>query len=161
MITLWDQLPIAERIGRSQSPPRVAARQLSCSRQLLLPATAEAAKLARRATREALLSWGIAHLQETAVLLVSELVTNAVQHTRMGSPTITLRLEMAQSTLRIEVSDADPRWPRPRRPAGLDESGFGFVLVEALAREWGRRYTAAGKAVWAELDTSPGAELET
>jgi serine/threonine-protein kinase RsbW len=117
-----------------------------------LPAAAQAARLARRATCAALLSWGIAHLQEAAVLLVSELVTNAVQHTRTGSPTIVLRLEAGQTTLRIEVEDADPRWPQPRLPVGLDESGFGFVLVEALARKWGVRETAAGKAVWAELD---------
>lgn len=64
-----------------------------------------------------------------------------------------LELEAARSTLRIEVEDADPRWPQPRRLAGLDESGFGFVLVEALARQWGLRDTAAGKAIWVELDT--------
>jgi hypothetical protein len=40
-------------------------------------------------------------------------------------------------------------------PAGLDESGFGFVLVEALAGKWGIRETATGKAVWAELDAGP------
>lgn len=91
-------------------------------------------------------------MQETAVLLVSELVTNAVLHARTCSPTIMLRLEVALTKLRIEVTDADPRWPQPRRPIGLDESGFGFVLVEALAREWGLRVTTAGKAVWAELD---------
>lgn len=78
----------------------------------------------------------------------------------MGSSTIMLRLAVTPATLRIEVIDADPRWPRPRQPAGLDESGFGFVLVAALARSWGLRDTAAGKAVWAELDPRLGPELE-
>jgi hypothetical protein len=55
--------------------------------------------------------------------------------------------------LLIEVHDADPRPPRPRRPAGLDDSGFGFVLMDAMAGEWGVHETATGKAVWAELDT--------
>jgi hypothetical protein len=81
-----------------------------------------------------------------------------VLQARAGGTAITLRLEVAQPTLRIEVTDADPRWPRPRRPAGLDESGFGFVLVQALVRDWGLRDTAAGKVVWAELDTRLGAE---
>jgi hypothetical protein len=88
-------------------------------------------------------------------------VTNAVLHTRTGSRTMVLRLAAAQTALRIEVEDADPRWPQPRRPAGLDESGFGFVLIEALARKWGLRDTAAGKAIWAELDTRPGGEAIT
>jgi len=98
-------------------------------------------------------SWGITHLQETAVLLASELVTNAVNHARACTRTMVLRLEVAQSTLRIEVEDADPRWPEPRRPVGLDETGFGFVLIKALAGNWGVRDTAAGKAIWAELAT--------
>jgi serine/threonine-protein kinase RsbW len=133
---------------------------VTCSRQLSLPRGGRAARLARRATCEALLSWGIAHLQETAVLLVSELVTNAVLHTRTESRTMVLRLEAAQTVLRIEVEDADPRLPQPRRPARLDESGFGFVLIEALARKWGLRDTAAGKAIWAELDTGADCEAE-
>lgn len=160
MIPLLDQVLMCERIGASERPPQAAGAKITCPRRLLLPASAQAARLARRATCAALRSWGIAHLTETAVLLVSELVTNAVLHTRTGSSTIILRLEAAQNTLRIEVIDADPRWPRPRQPAGLDESGFGFVLVAALARSWGLRDTAAGKAVWAELDTRPGSELE-
>jgi serine/threonine-protein kinase RsbW len=137
---------VAERNGGSES----------ASRRLSLPAAAEAAGLARRATREAVLSQGIAHLQETAVLLVSELVTNAVSHLRTGTRPMVLRLEAAQSTPWIEVEDADPRWPQPRRPVGLHETGFGFVLTRALARKWGARDTAAGKAIWAELATSPG-----
>lgn len=141
--------------------PRAAGGEATCSRRLLLPVAAEAAELARRAACEALVSWGIAYLQETAVLLVSELVTNVIQHTRTGSPMMVLRLEATQTTLRIQVEDGDPRLPQLRRPAGLDESGFGLVVVEGLARRWGLRSTAAGKAVWAELDTQPDGEAIT
>ena len=155
MIPALDQAPMEEWNGRRQSPPRAGGQEVTCSRQLPLPATAEAARLARRATGEALLSWGIAHLQEIAGLLVSELVTNAVQHTRRGSRTMVLRLEAGQCTLRIEVEDGDPRRPQPRRPAGLEENGFGFVLIKALSRKWGLRDTATGKAIWAELEIGP------
>jgi serine/threonine-protein kinase RsbW len=123
------------------------------ARRVTLPAVAEAAWLARRVTREALTSWGMAHLEEMAVLLVSELVTNAVRHACTSGSLLMLRLEAGGTWLRIEVHDADPRWPQPAIPTELDESGFGFVLVDALAGKWGVRDTPMGKAVWAELDT--------
>jgi len=124
--------------------------------EVALPATGHAPGLARQATREVLTSWHVAHLEETAVLFVSELVTNAVRHACTGGSTLVLRLEAEGTTLRIEVHDTDPRWPQPGTPAGLDESGFGFVIVDALANNWGVSETAQGKAVWAELDTRPG-----
>jgi len=123
----------------------------------MLAATAQAPGLARQATHEALAAWQVAHLEETALLLVSELVTNAVRHARTGGTAVVLRLEAAGSWLRIEVHDADPRMPQPRTPDRLDESGFGFVLLDALADRWGVREATIGKAVWAELDTRPGA----
>ena len=123
-----------------------------CARQMTLPAAAPAARLARQVACQVLASWQVAHLQEVAVLLVSELVSNVVRHART-TPEIILRLEVKGTWLRIEVEDGDLRWPRPRTPAGLDGSGFGLVLVGTLADKWGVRQTPQGKAVWAELDT--------
>jgi anti-sigma regulatory factor (Ser/Thr protein kinase) len=117
---------------------------------LTLPAADRAARVARQVTRETLTAWRVPHLEETAVLLVSELVTNAVRHARTGGLAIALRLEAAW--LRIEVHDADPHEPRQRAPGALDESGFGLLLIEALAGKWGVQQTITGKAVWAELD---------
>lgn len=123
---------------------------------MTLPTADRAVRQAREAARDALAAWQLAHLEETAVLLVSELVTNAVLHAR-GTYAIALELETAGTWLRIEVQDADPRWPQPRTPDRFDESGFGFMLVDALAARWGVRETETGKVVWAELDTrDPG-----
>jgi anti-sigma regulatory factor (Ser/Thr protein kinase) len=117
----------------------------------MLPAAAQAAGQARQRTREALTSWELGQMEEPAVLLVSELVGNAVRHARPGASGLQLRLAATRRCLRIEVTDADPRPPQPRAPAGMDESGFGFVLVDALATNWGVDHAAVGKTVWIEL----------
>src|SRR6266704_2580490 len=132
---------------------REVTRQLT----LTLPATGRAAGLARRWTRAALSAWQVAHLEETAVLLVSELVGNVLRHARTEALAMALCLESG-GVLLIEVHDADTCEPRVRTPGVLDESGFGFVLIEALAGKWGVRQTATGKAVWVELDTGQADE---
>ena len=119
---------------------------------MALPVHRLAARLARRATQDTLASWGLDHLEETAVLLVSELVGNAVRYACTGL-VLELGLEAYGTCLRVKVFDANPNPPSPRAPAALDESGFGFVLIEALADKWGVRETATGKCVWVELDT--------
>jgi anti-sigma regulatory factor (Ser/Thr protein kinase) len=128
--------------------------------QVTLPNGEGAVRLARQVTRDVLARWRLAHMEDTAVLLVSELVTNAVRHAR-DTYAIALDLEFGESGLRIEVQDADPCWPHRRTPGRLDESGFGLVLVNALADMWGVRDTATGKAVWAELDARHPGEPET
>jgi anti-sigma regulatory factor (Ser/Thr protein kinase) len=124
------------------------------SRQLrmTLPAVSHSVRLSRHATRAALTAWQLAHVDEAATVLVSELVTNAVRHAK-GIDVVTVNLDAGRTWLRIEVQDTDRHWPQPRIPGRLDESGFGFVLVDALASNWGVRETEAGKAVWAKLDT--------
>ncbi len=83
---------------------------------------------------------------------MSELVTNAVRHTQANTPVMALRLEVEGGWLRIGVHDRNLGEPEPRTPADDDESGFGLVLVDALADKWGVRPSATGKAVWAEFN---------
>jgi serine/threonine-protein kinase RsbW len=150
---------IAACVGESTGPHTWPwAGKSSRTRQLTLTATARAVGLARQATHEALASWQMANIEETAVLLVSELVTNTVRHADTSVSVVELRLEAAGPWLRIEVHDADPRWPEPRTPDRLDGSGFGFVLIEALADKWGVREATIGKAVWVELDARQAGE---
>ncbi len=136
------------RTGGTQAIPRTL--------HVMLPATADSVRLAREATRVVLAAWRLAHVEESAVLIVSELTTNAIRHAR-GADVLELDLLAARTWLRIEVQDTDRHWPQPRVPDGFDESGFGFVLVGALAGKWGVREIETGKAVWAELDIRPGA----
>jgi anti-sigma regulatory factor (Ser/Thr protein kinase) len=136
-----------------------AAQQYDC-REVTLPAASPAAGLARQATRAAVTAWQLGHLADEAVLLVSELVTNAFQHTGPDASPTVLRLAYGGGWLRIEVHDTCPHRPRPRTPDWPDESGFGLMLVDALAAAWGVRQTTQGKAVWAELDARPGGAAE-
>jgi two-component sensor histidine kinase len=118
---------------------------------MTLPAEDHSVRLARHAAHVVLSAWRLAHMEEAAVLIVSELVTNAVRHAK-GTDVVEVDLHATRTCLRIEIQDFDRNWPQPRIPDGFEESGFGFILVNALAGAWGVRETEAGKAVWAELD---------
>ncbi|WP_037669957.1 ATP-binding protein [Streptomyces griseus] len=95
-------------------------------------------------------------LAETLVLLVSELVTNAVVHT--GRPAV-LRLSLPGSaaadesaTVRLEVADGSGRAPVPRCADDDATGGRGLALVDGLADRWGWVREGAGKRIWCELD---------
>jgi anti-sigma regulatory factor (Ser/Thr protein kinase) len=143
--------PDGSTTGRAR-PGGTCARRRAW--RMTLPPARQAAGEARQAARKTLEAWGIGYLEEPATLLVSELVSNAVQHASVSTLPLELRLETSGHWLRIEVLDADPRPPQPRTPGELDESGRGFVLVEAIADKWGVSPAVNGKTVWAELDTS-------
>ena len=119
--------------------------------QLTLPASGQPVWLARQVTRGVLTAWGLAHVEETAVLLVSELVTNAVRDAT-STDAITLELEVGHTWLRIEAYRCRPGLVVPRTTGEFDESGFEFALVDSLADRWGVRETVTGKTAWAELD---------
>ncbi|MFE6053673.1 ATP-binding protein [Kitasatospora sp. NPDC056446] len=121
---------------------------------------------ARRWVRSRLLNHGVdpdAPMAETVVLVVSELVTNAVVHT--GCPAVLrLCLPVAEGpqeeagpagSLRVEVADASRSAPAPRH-AGADEdatNGRGLELVELLCERWGWYPDGSGKRVWCEIGT--------
>ncbi|KUM91926.1 hypothetical protein AQI88_34635 [Streptomyces cellostaticus] len=123
---------------------------------------------ARRWARSRLAGLGIGAdepLAETLILLVSELVTNAVVHT--GRPAL-LRLslpgaakeevaeaeaEAAESaTVRLEVADSSSRAPVPRCAGSDATGGRGLALVDCLADRWGWSPEGSGKSIWCELD---------
>jgi anti-sigma regulatory factor (Ser/Thr protein kinase) len=112
---------------------------------------------ARRWARSRLAGSGIQAdepLAETLILLVSELVTNAVVHT--GRPAV-LRLALPhvvteEATVRLEVADHSGRAPVPRCAGDDATGGRGLALVDGLADRWGWSVEATGKRIWCELD---------
>ncbi|NEC84929.1 ATP-binding protein [Streptomyces sp. SID12501] len=109
---------------------------------------------ARAALRHQLAIWHIddAELTDSAVLLLSELTTNAVNAPTTPGREIGVRFELTGAALRLEVSDASDGQPSLRHATGEDESGRGLALVDALADAWGSEpRDTVGKVVWALL----------
>ncbi|MFF9639989.1 SpoIIE family protein phosphatase [Kitasatospora aureofaciens] len=116
----------------------------------------------RAELRDALRRWGVAEFIDTAELLSSELVTNAIRHTdRDAMFTARLYRESAsdggRARLRVEVEDESDLWPTRRTPGEQASSGRGLMLVEALADAWGVEPRGSGKRMWFELSGASGA----
>ncbi|MCM2577633.1 ATP-binding protein [Streptomyces meridianus] len=91
---------------------------------------------------------------EIAVLLLSELATNAVRHADgPDARELSIRLTAGEKRLRVEVSDASERPLRPAQASACDETGRGLSIVAALADDWGThpRACGIGKIVWFEI----------
>jgi anti-sigma regulatory factor (Ser/Thr protein kinase) len=110
--------------------------------------SSQEAAAARHYTRSTIAGWGLD--SEDAVLVVSELASNALRYTSGG---FELLLERRDHTLLIEVTDWDPTAPTLKHPDTTETNGRGLLLVDQLARSWGSNSsTPASKTVWAELD---------
>ncbi|MGW7364344.1 SpoIIE family protein phosphatase [Streptomyces sp. NPDC054841] len=113
-----------------------------------LAATPASVSQARAFVGKSLISWDCAQLVDDARLLVSEVVTNAIQH---GQGPVRLRMRRNSTELTVEVSDHSHHPPQPRLAAADDESGRGLILVDTLASSWGVRPTDDGKTTWFSL----------
>jgi anti-sigma regulatory factor (Ser/Thr protein kinase) len=85
---------------------------------------------------------------EDALLVLSELVTNAMVHARTGC---TIEVQHHDDVLRVEVRGPSPAPPTPGSARPNDLGGRGLRLVAAIAETWGWEPTAGGKRVWAQL----------
>jgi len=116
-------------------------------------ANERAVREARRFVASTLARWQLPErVRDDIVLLVSELVTNAVVH---GRPPIQLRLRRTPAHVVVEVHDGATFLPRKLRPTPDDEHGRGLQLVALLAERWGTRATNDGKSVWCVVSTGP------
>jgi anti-sigma regulatory factor (Ser/Thr protein kinase) len=146
--------PLPARTG-----PGPATRQTS----LTLGPVATAPGTARATLNTALILWGLAHLSDTAQLITSELVTNAITASTSKAPPgteprpVTLRITARDGELCIRVWDPDPT-PPPRdqpSPDPLTENGRGLIIVNALSHRWGWHPAAnGGKYTWVTLPLS-------
>lgn len=132
------------------TPPRSVERR---ARRVRLTMGPTAAAEARRQVQASIRAWNVpvdsdTALLDTALLLTSELVTNAIKHTTGGPVTLTIHLG---DRLCVEVHDSSPLFPTLVDAPADAEAGRGLMLVTSLAAEWGFYRTPRGKAVYFAL----------
>jgi anti-sigma regulatory factor (Ser/Thr protein kinase) len=106
---------------------------------------------ARMFVIDVLSKWGRPDLIDDAVLVVSELATNAVIH---GRSPFSVQMRRVGSNVRLEVVDDCSHEPSPAAAGQLASGGRGLSLVAAVSRDWGFDRVDDGKSVWAEFDAT-------
>ena len=142
-------------LRRTGHPGRTTAAR----RTVLTVAQAEPERIAgaRRHVRELLHDWADSDQVDSAVLMVSEMLTNVLVHTD-GDALLVAEVtgEPGTRRLRAEVSDSSDDLPHKRHPGELASSGRGLVLMELLAGAWGVDPRGDGKSIWFELYEGDG-----
>ncbi|MFI6765842.1 SpoIIE family protein phosphatase [Streptomyces sp. NPDC050355] len=133
--------------------------QQAVRRTVLAVAQAEPQRIAeaRRQIRDVLHDWADADQVDSAVLMVSEVVTNVLMHTD-GDALLVAEISGPRGArrIRVDVSDSSDELPHRRSPGELASSGRGLVLLELLAGAWGVDPRGDGKSTWFELYEDAG-----
>ncbi|MFJ3904323.1 SpoIIE family protein phosphatase [Streptomyces sp. NPDC090025] len=129
-------------------------------RTMMTVAQAEPERIAaaREQLRQLLHDWTDEDQVDSAVLMVSEMVTNVLVHTD-GDALLVAEVvcrDAAARRLRVEVADASDELPHKRHPGEMASSGRGLILMEMLADAWGVDPRGEGKAIWFELNENEG-----
>ncbi len=125
-------------------------------RRISLPAGPAAAAAARSQVRAAIYAWDVPVDPSVAVLLTSELVTNAIRHET--GETVTLVITCACGQFGVDVHDTSCSVPVPVDGPADAETGRGLLLVASLSTGWGFYRTPAGKAVYFTLAFQAGVD---
>jgi anti-sigma regulatory factor (Ser/Thr protein kinase) len=139
----------------TMAPPRPAERHERHERhgcRVRLATGPAAAGEARRRVRDAIRFWQVPVDLDAALLLTSELVTNAVRHeARQRAQAVVLAIACSRGRFRVDVHDTSRSLPAMAEVDADAETGRGLLLVETLSDEWGFYRTPAGKAVYFTL----------
>jgi anti-sigma regulatory factor (Ser/Thr protein kinase) len=119
-----------------------------------LPTVVHSIPAARHVALELLSAWGVHRSCDDVALVVTELVTNVVDHVG-GETSIVLELTLSDVWLRVSIADGSAVRPVVRELCGNQPRGRGMHLVAAVADRWGCEDHQGGKRVWADLLTEP------
>ncbi|MFE9999242.1 SpoIIE family protein phosphatase [Streptomyces avermitilis] len=150
-------LPRQERVGEAalHADNRTRSSVITARAAASFDPVGRSVATARSFVRDTLQGWGFADIVDDAVVLTSELVTNAVVHAGTSADVLCLR---SDDGVRIEVGDRYPEREIPLQAAAVNmgnpdrEGGRGLQLCAALAGRWGVDYTPTHKQVWFQLD---------
>ncbi|MFD9728551.1 SpoIIE family protein phosphatase [Streptomyces sp. NPDC059072] len=140
-----------EGLGRGTPLPHPSR---PARRTMLTVAQAEPERIAgaRQQIRELLHDWADEEQLDSAVLMVSEMVTNVLVHTDGDALLVAEAVgELGERRLRVEVADTSDELPHKRHPGEMASSGRGVLLMEMLADSWGVDPRGEGKTIWFEL----------
>lgn len=138
--------------GREAARELLGRRPTRVRRCTGLPADPGAARWARAFTELTCQDWDLRPVSDTAVVVVNELATNAVEHARTESE---LALGLDRSGLHVAVRDGDPATAgQVPSPDTVAPHGMGLFLVAQLSRSCGVTVHLDGKTVWAVLSVS-------
>jgi anti-sigma regulatory factor (Ser/Thr protein kinase) len=122
---------------------------------LELAAYPSAVPCARGHVRAVATEWGLADLADTAELLASEMVTNAVQASGWlritDTPVVRITVITDRQSLVIRVWDGSEDMPVRQQARSGDDSGRGLMIIDALGADWGAYREADRKIVWAKI----------
>ncbi|MCZ4513734.1 SpoIIE family protein phosphatase [Streptomyces sp. ActVer] len=150
-------LPRQERVGHAALPSdnRTRSSVITARAAASFDPVGRSVATARSFVRDTLQGWGFADIVDDAVVLTSELVTNAVVHAGTSADVLCLR---SDEGVRIEVGDRYPEREIPLQATAINmgspdrEGGRGLQLCAALAGRWGVEYTPTHKQVWFQLE---------
>ncbi|NGO47519.1 SpoIIE family protein phosphatase [Streptomyces ureilyticus] len=150
-------LPRQGRVGHEALPEETRTRSavITARAAASFDPVGRSVATARSFVRDTLQGWGFGDIVDDAVVLTSELVTNAVVHAGTSADVLCLRTE---DGVRIEVADRYPEREIPLQATAVNmgspdrEGGRGLQLCAALAAGWGVEYTPTHKQVWFQLD---------
>jgi anti-sigma regulatory factor (Ser/Thr protein kinase) len=136
--------------GETQPRAPAPSQPLTC--RLEFCATPGAVPCARSLAKRIIVEWGRPDLADTAELLVSELVTNAIHASAcLPAPVVRLWLVAEHGNIIIRVWDASTDMPKRRDVGPECEHGWGLVLVASLSKQWGACRKPTGKVVWVQI----------
>ncbi|MDP9118353.1 MAG: ATP-binding protein [Actinomycetota bacterium] len=118
-----------------------------------LPASPSAARMARAVTSAILTGWGLPQVIDDTVLVVSELVHNAIKHAP-GWESYELELVRRPNGIRVYLADGSSLRPVVLELSHDKPSGRGMRIIETLASSWGSDEYHGGKRVWLDIDTN-------